>query len=95
MNKNIRIDMDELIQKELQDARSKHWPKGQQASGPRGADAHFSIDESQLTQAEIGRGQVETLLHLRTDSETIRTIEDIEMENEVLDRIIWPKKTKE
>jgi hypothetical protein len=95
MNKNIRIDMDEIIQKELQDVRGKHWPKGKQASGPRGADAHFSIDESQLTLAEIGRGQVEILLNLRTDSETIRTIENIEMENEVLDRIIWPKKTKQ
>lgn len=87
--------MDQIIQEELQEARDKRWPKGEQIPRERQSDAHFSMDESQLSLAEIGRGQVETLLHLRTDSETIRTIEDIEMENEVLDRIIWPKKTKE
>jgi len=86
--------MDQIIQEELQEARSKRWPKGKQSPERQGADAHVSIDESQLTLAEIGRGQVETLLHLRTDSETIRTIEDIEMENEILDRIVWPKKTR-
>lgn len=97
MNKNIYINIEETIKEEEEKRRKTLYGKGsthqmvQNANG-QFVDAH--IDGHQLTDAEIGRGQVEILLQLQTDSDTLRVIENVETENEVLDRIIWGKKKK-
>lgn len=93
MNKNIYINMDREIKEELQKAsESTH----QMVEGTNGqfVDAHFNMAERQYSLEDIARGQVESILQLQTDSDTLRIIENVESENEVLDRIKWAKKKK-
>jgi hypothetical protein len=62
---------------------------------PNGQYVDAYIDGNSLSRlSESGRGQVEVLLQLQVDSDTLRVIENVESENEVLDRIIWGKKKK-
>ena len=97
MNKKIYINIEETIKEEEDKRRKALYGKGsthqmvQNATG-QFVDAH--IDGHQLTDAEIGRGQVEVLLQLQIDSDTLRIIENVETENEVIDRIQWGKKKK-
>ncbi len=100
MRKNIHINIEETIKEE--NRRRKARAGGtthQMVPGIDGqfVDAYFNMDTPQLSEAaldSIGRGQVETLLVLQTDSDTLRVIENVESENEVLDRIMWGKKKK-
>lgn len=91
MNKNIYINMEPEIKEELQRAsESTH----QMVEGTNGqfVDTHFNMSDRKHSLKEIARGQIESILQLQVDSDTLRTIENVESENEVLDRIIWPKK---
>ena len=93
MNKYIYINMEHEIKEELQKAsKSNH----QMVEGTNGqyVDAHFNMSDRQYSLEEIARGQVESILQLQTDSDTLRIIENVESENEVLDRIKWAKKKK-
>jgi len=94
MNKNICINMEETIKEEQkrQDARTGSSHQMVQNDAGQFVDAHVQGNGRILSEAAIGRGQVETLLQLQVDSDTLRVIENVESENEVLDRIIWPKK---
>ena len=93
MNKNIYINMEREIKEELQKiSKSNH----QMVEGNNGqfVDAHFNMSERHYNLEDIARGQIESLLQLQTDSDTLRIIENVESENEVLDRIKWAKKKK-
>jgi len=95
MNKNLYVDMEETIKKEEKLLKAKTGSDHQMVQNPNGqyVDAHINgHTASQL--AEIGRGQVETILQLQVDSDTLRAIENADSENEVLDRIKWTKKKK-
>jgi len=93
MNKNIYINMEREIKKELQKT-SKSDHQMVEGNGGQFVDAHFNMSERHYSLEDIARGQIESLLQLQTDSDTLRTIENIESENEVLDRIKWAKKKK-
>ena len=95
MNKNLYVDMEETIKEEEKLLKAKTGSDHQMVQNPNGqyVDAHINgHTASQL--AEIGRGQVETILQLQVDSDTLRAIENADSENEVLDRIKWTKKKK-
>ncbi len=97
MNKNIYINIEETIKEEekLLEAKQGTDHKMVQNSTGQFVDTHIDGDSlPRLSNIEIGRGQVETLLQLQTDSDTLRLIENVESENEVLDRIKWAKKKK-
>ena len=91
MSKKIHVNIERDIKEELQ---RKHSSTHQMIVGSNGqyVDAHFDMDRTQLEQ--LGIRQVEVLLQLQVDSDTLRTIENVESENEVLDRIQWGKKKK-
>lgn len=95
MNKNIYIDIEETIKEEEKrlGAREGSDHKMVQNSAGQFVDTH--IDGNYLSRlSEIGRGQVEVLLQLQVDSDTLRLIENVEIENEVVDKIMWGKKKK-
>ena len=94
MQKQIHINVEKEVQEELKNASNKSDHQKVHGSNGQMVDAHFNMNEPQLTIAEIGRGQVETLLVLQTDSETLREIENVETEAEVISRIQWGKKKK-
>ena len=96
MNKNIYIDIQETIKKEekLREAREGSGHQMVQNGSGQFVDAHVDGNGRILSEVEIGRGQVETLLQLQVDSDTLRIIENVESENEVVDRIQWGQKKK-
>jgi hypothetical protein len=97
MNKNIYIDIEETIKEEEKLLGAKKGSDHKMVQNPNGqfVDAHIDGNSlPRLSNIEIGRGQVETLLQLQTDSDTLRIIENVDSENEVLDRIKWGKKKK-
>ena len=97
MNKNLYINIEETI-KEEERRRTLYGSGSSHQMVQNGVgqlvDTHINMGEVPLTEFEIGRGQVEVLLRLQTDSDTLRIIENVETENEVLDRIQWGKKKK-
>ena len=99
MNKNLYINIEETIKEEDRRREAlygsgRHTHQMVQNGTGELVDAQFNMGEVPLTEFEIGRGQVEVLLRLQTDSDTLRIIENVETENEVLDRIQWAKKKK-
>ncbi len=92
MNKNIYINMDRQIKEELQRASGESSHQMVHGTNGQMVDAHLNMNEAQLR--DLGHGQVESILQLQTDSDTLRVIENVESENEVLDRILWAKKKK-
>jgi len=94
MQKQIHINVEKEVQEELQKASSESQHQMVLGNNGQYVDAHFNMNEPQLTIAEIGRGQVEALLVLQTDSDTLREIENVETEAEVISRIQWGKKKK-
>jgi len=95
MNKNLYIDIEETIKEEEKLLEASRGSDHQMVQNPNGQFVDAHIDGNSLSRlSEIGRGQVETILQLQTDSDTLRVIENVETENEVLDRIKWGKKKK-
>jgi hypothetical protein len=95
MNKNICINMEETIKEEEKLLAAKKGSDHQMVQNPNGQYVDAHIDGHSASQlSEIGRGQVEVLLQLQVDSDTLRVIENVDSENEVLDRIQWGKKKK-
>ena len=92
MQKQIRIDVEREVKEELQ--RASGPSEHQMVPGNNGqfVDAHFNMTDYPLTNVEIGRGQIESLLALQTDSDTLRLIENAEDENRILSRIKWGRK---
>jgi len=90
MQKKIYINMESIIKKELQERSGQSNHQMIPGSNGQYVDAYFNMSEAQL--ADIERGQIETLLQLQVDSDTLRIIENVESENEVMDRITWVKK---
>ena len=79
MNKNLHINIE-------QDIKNEEEAIHQMVQNDAGqfVDAYINMNQSQSPPTG---GQVETLLHFRTDSDTLRLLENIETENEVLGRI--------
>ncbi len=95
MNKNIYINMEETIKEEEKRLEAKMGSDHKMVQNPNGQYVDTHIDGNSVSRlSEIGRGQVETLLQLQVDSDTLRIIENVDSENEVLDRIRWGKKKK-
>jgi len=95
MNKNIYIDIEETIKEEEKLLEAREGSDHKMVQNPTGQFVDTHIDGNSLSRlSEIGRGQVETILQLQVDSDTLRVIENVESENEVLDRIKWGKKKK-
>lgn len=103
MNKNAHIDIEQVIKEEEKWAEKQRRRESRERNSHHQlvknnvgqfVDAHFDMEMFSLAEAEIGRGQVETLLRLQTDSDTLRTIENVETENEVLGRIRGLQKKK-
>ncbi len=95
INKNVHIDVEQELKEELQLLSKKAEETSHQMvenGVGQFVDAHIDMSEPQLRS--LGEAQVETLLVLQTDSDTLRVIENIETENEVIDRIKWGKKKK-
>jgi hypothetical protein len=95
MNKNLYVDIEETIKEEEKLLEAKSGSDHQMVQNPNGqyVDAHIDGNHSSRL-SEIGRGQVEVLLQLQVDSDTLRVIENVDSENEVLDRIQWGKKKR-
>jgi hypothetical protein len=87
MKKNIVVNIEEVVKNELQAASNKSEHQMVQGSNGQMVDAHINMNEPQSTIAETRRGQVESILVLQTDSDVLREIENVETENEVLERI--------
>ena len=95
MNKNICINMEETIKEEEKRLEAREGSDHQMVQNPNGQYVDAYIDGNHSSRlAEIGRGQVEAILQLQVDSDTLRVIENVDSENEVLDRIQWGKKKK-
>ncbi len=95
MNKNIYINIEETIKEEEKLLEARKGSDHKMVQNPTGQFVDTHVDGNSLSRlSEIGKGQVEVLLQLQTDSDTLRIIENVESENEVLDRIIWGKKKK-
>jgi hypothetical protein len=95
MNKNIYINMEETIKEEEKRLEAKMGSDHQMVQNPNGQYVDAYIDGHSVSRlSEIGRGQVETILQLQVDSDTLRLIENADSENEVLDRVNWGKKKK-
>ena len=95
MNKKIYIDIEETIREEEKRQGASQGSDHKMVQNPTGQFVDAHIDGHSLSRlSEIGRGQVEVLLQLQVDSDTLRLIENVEIENEVTDRILWGKKKK-
>lgn len=95
MNKNIYIDIEETIKEEEKRLGARKGSDHKMVQNSTGQFVDTHIDGHSLSRlSEIGRGQVETILQLQVDSDTLRIIENVEIENEVIDRIQWGKKKK-
>jgi hypothetical protein len=95
MNKNLYVNIEETIKEEEKLLKAREGSDHQMVQNPNGQYVDAYIDGNSFSRlSEIGRGQVEVLLQLQVDSDTLRVIENVESENEVLDRIQWGKKKK-
>jgi hypothetical protein len=89
MPKNTHLNIEEDIKDELKKAGHRMV----QGNGGQFVDAHFTMEDS--STESLGPRQVESLLVLQTDSDTLRTLENVEIENEVLSRIrLKPQRTR-
>jgi hypothetical protein len=95
MNKNLYVDIEETIKEEEKLLEAKSGSDHKMVQNPNGQYVDAHIDGNSFSRlSEIGRGQVEVLLQLQVDSDTLRVIENVDSENEVLDRIKWGKQKK-